>query len=418
MFYFIIAVFLGILCGTAAFVLKWMIAELSYLLTSHFDAKNANWMLLVLPLMGIVLAGIFQRYVIHSKIEHGTERLKADLGQKDYWLRPKMLYAPMTASTITLAFGGSAGSEGPIAFTGAAIGSNIAKICGLPANMMMILVGCGAGAGIAGIFKSPVGGALFAIEVLGIELTNIALIALFITCIVSGLTAYLWDGCTPDVKFIPTDSFDPSILPMVIVLGLFCGLYGYFYWYSAQRTRARLDAIKNPWVKNIVAGGLLSILIFIFPSLFGEGYGIVGKLINETSPNFVADSYLASLPRHAWIVIVAALGILISKGIAATLTNSGGGVAGEFAPTLFAGAMAGYFFAFTCNLAFGLALPTTVFALTGMAATMAAIIGAPLMAIFLTAEMTWNYEFFLPLTVAAFIAFFTARFLKSLTSKA
>lgn len=403
----LLAVVVGVMTGTLAFVLKWLIGKVAAILTSGLHPGGSNWALFVLPALGLLLAAMFQRYVLKHRIEHGTEQIKSDIARKDYWLKPDLLYAPITASTLTLGFGGSAGSEGPIAYTGAAIGSNVAKACGFSGPMSMALLATGAGAGIAGIFKSPVGGAMFSLEVLNVQMATASVMMLFVACIVSALTAYLWSGCTPDVHFVPAESFDSSILPAILVLGLFCGLYGSYYAYTAFRTRLLLDGIGRPWVRNLLAAASLGALVFVFPVLYGEGYGLVEKLVNGNHPAVMSFSLFAGDSSRVLFLILVG-GVLLVKGIAATLTNSGGGVAGDFAPTFFAGAVAGFFFGTIANMIPGLALDTGVFALAGMAGTMAAVIKAPLMAIFLTAEMTWNYEFFLPITLSAITAYFVA----------
>ena len=412
-FMVVLAVLVGLFSGIGAHLLKVFVKWISRWLTHGIDMTGPNWILIVLPVIGIVLAGIYQRYVLHRRIEHGTEQLKRDLSKKNYWLSPELLYAPITATSVTLGFGGSAGSEGPIAYTGAAIGSNVARACGLPPRLMMIMIGCGAGAGIAGIFKSPIGGMLFTLEVMRIELTSFAVMALLVTCIVAALTAYMLSGGTPDVTFIPAEQFDMNIVPAVLLLGLFCGLYGYYYSATAKYTRLFLERLTNPWIQNLTSGLMLGVLVFLFPVLYGEGYGVLGDVINNSHPNLVNSGLFYGAMGHPWLIVAVVSGILLCKGIAATLTNSGGGVAGDFAPTLFAGCMAGFLFASVGNHLFGLHLCTQTFALIGMAATMSAIIKAPLMAIFITAEMTWNYEFFLPLVLASVVAYFTVLMLSS-----
>lgn len=411
----ILATLVGTLTGSLAALLKWLIDSVARIVTSHLHEGGANWALIIIPASGIILTACFQRYVIRHRIEHGTEQLKDDLVRRDYWLETDLLYAPVAASTITLGLGGSAGSEGPIAYTGAAIGSNFARACGFSGPMSMALLAAGAGAGIAGIFKSPVGGAMFSLEVLRVEMATTSVMLLFVACIVSALVAYLWSGCTPDVHFIPTDVFDPSIIPPMIILGIFCGLYGTYYAFAASRTRKWLDSIRHLWTKNVLAALCLGCLVFLFPVLYGEGYGVMSDLVNNHSAGLGTYSLLGAAVGHQWGVLLIVAGVLLVKAVAATLTNSGGGVAGDFAPTFFAGAMAGFFFAEAANLCFGLQLDTGTFALAGMSGTMAAVLRAPLMAIFLTAEMTWNYEFFLPLALSAIVAYFTTNMIRRKT---
>lgn len=404
-FLFILATVVGLLAGAGAFLLKFLIGHVSRFLVGHFHAGGANWALLVIPLLGILLTGIFCRYVMKAHLAHGTEQLLRDLKEKIYRLKSNVTYGPILASTITLGFGGSAGSEGPIAYTGAGIGSRLAQAFKLPPHAMMLLVGCGAGAGIAGIFKSPLGGALFTLEVLRVSMTTFSVLVLLVTTITAALTAYVLSGCTLDIPFDQSMAFDPSLLPWVVALGLFCGAYSLYYTYVMKKLGAFLEHLRSPWVKNLIGGAILAALVFCFPVLYGEGYGVVGKVINGDFSTLLSDSPFASLTSGPWLLIIFAGGTLLAKSFATSATNNGGGVSGDFAPTLFAGAMAGFFFASIVNLLFDLRLPVAHFAFYGMAGVMAGAIRAPLMAIFLTCEMGGAFPYLLPLTIVAAISF-------------
>ncbi len=404
-FIFILATLVGLLSGAGAFVLKFLIGHVSRFLTGHFHAGGANWALLVIPLAGIILTGIFCRYVMKAHLAHGTEQLLRALKEKIYRLKSYITYGPILASTITLGFGGSAGSEGPIAYTGAGIGSRLAQAFKLPPHAMMLLVGCGAGAGIAGIFKSPLGGALFTLEVLRMSMTTYSVLVLLVTTITAAMTAYVLSGCTLDIPFDQTMAFDPSLLPYIAALGIFCGLYSLYYSYVMKKLGSWLEGMSRPWVKNLIGGSILALLVFCFPILYGEGYGVVGKVINGDFSTLLSDSPFASMTSGPWLLILFAGGTLLAKSFATSATNNGGGVSGDFAPTLFAGAIAGFFFASLLNLLFDLQLPVGHFAFYGMAGVMAGAIRAPLMAIFLTCEMGGAYTYFLPLVVAATLSF-------------
>lgn len=405
-FMFILACVTGLFTGTTAFLLKRSIATVSGWLTERFSDYGPDYTFLFIPLAGILLSGIFMRYVIHRNIAHGVRKMILGFRQRVYRLSGKLIYSPFIASTFTLGFGGSAGSEGPIATTGAAIGSNIGKACRLSPHLLIIMTGCGAGAGIAGIFKAPVGGMLFTLEVLQLPLSTVAVIALLVACLTSALTAYILSGCTIDLAFsAPMPTFDTALLPWALLLGVFCGCYSLYYSYIMKKVENFLNRLGNPWVKNLVAGGILSLLVFLFPALYGEGYGIVGKIINGHGSDIANGTFLTSALPDAWVLIVIAAGILLAKCFATSSTNSGGGVAGDFAPTLFAGSVAGFFFATLLNTLFGLQLPVGILALLGMAGVMAGAIRAPMMAIFLTTEMTASYSFLLPVVVTATVAF-------------
>ena len=403
-FLFILATVVGLLAGTGAFILKRLVAAVSKLLTSHFTTDGANWWLLVIPLAGIILTGIFCRYIMHANLSNGTDQLIHDLKNKMYKLKSYITFSPILASSITLGFGGSSGSEGPIAYTGAAIGSNLARVCRMSPHLMMIMLGCGAGAGIAGIFKSPLGGALFTLEVLRMPLTTLSVLVLLVTVVTAAMTAFALSGFTLDIPFDGGAGFDAGLFPYIILLGVFCGFYSLYYSYIMKKVAKFLSYLRNPWVKNVIAGAVLSGLVFLFPTLYGEGYATIGKIINGNFTTILNDSLFAG-GSGSWLLILVTGGTILAKCFATSVTNNGGGVSGNFAPTLFAGCMAGFFFASLLNTLFGLHLPVAHFAFYAMAGVMAGAIRAPLMAMFLTCEMGGAYAYFLPLMATAAISF-------------
>lgn len=405
---FIIASAVGMFSGIAAQLLKLMIGAVSALLTSRSAAEGINWWLLVFPSVGILLTQVFMRYVLHRVISHGVKRLMVSLKNKIYRLGSYLLYSPMIASSLTLGFGGSAGSEGPIAYTGAAIGSNVGRWFGLSSDSVRLIVGCGAAAGIAGVFMAPIGGALFALEVLRMEFTTMSVIVLLVAALIADLTAYILSGCAMDIDFYMHIPLGFDAYPYVLSLGLFCGVYSIYYSFIMKWVEERLDKVSNRWNGTVLACMILSCAVFIFPSMYGEGYGVIEKVINGT-PSSVIDGFIvAGLPSGGWNLVFVSGGILLLKCFAASATTCGG-VAGDFAPALFAGCMAGLFFASLLNLLFGLSLPVSLFALLGMAGVMAGAIRAPLMAIFLTVEMSAGYDYLLPLTLVGALSFGVVR---------
>ena len=396
----------GLLSGAASALLKWLIGHMSHFALGLMNVERGNLMLVVLPVVGIVLTGIFCRYVLRRDIEHSSEKIKTALHHGMDNVSGKLIYGPLIASTFTLGFGGSAGSEGPIAAVGAALGGNISRRLGLSDNIVRVMIACGAGAGIAGIFKAPVGGMLFTLECMAMPLSTLAVIGILATCMVSSLTAYVLSGCVPDLsleQFVP-QSLD--YIPAVMLLGLCAGFYSIYYSATGTRTARRLTALANPWARNVVSGLAVGVLLFLFPALYGEGYGVIDDLMNR--PGYTLGDYspLYFLSDfHGYGILIISAGLLLVKGVAAFASNSGGGVAGDFAPTLFAGAIAGYLFVSGAHTLLGIELPMPVFVLGGMAGVMAGAVRAPLMAIFLTVEMTASYEYFLPVTVAGIISF-------------
>lgn len=404
-FVFILGTVIGIIVGAGAFLLKKMVGFVSRLLTSTLHADSGNWILLLIPIAGIILTGIICRYLLHDHLSNGVTQLMRELKQKIFRLRGSRTYSFLVASTVTLGFGGSAGSEGPIANTGAAIGSNLASHFKMPPELVRIMIGCGAAAGIAGIFKSPMGGALFTIEVLRMEMTTISIILLLVTSVTAAMTAYLLSGGTIDLAFTHPMAFDFDLIPWVILLGVFCGFYSLYYSYFTKKTAQLLHHFTNPWVKNCIGGVILSSLIFLFPSLYGEGYEAIGKILDGEKYTLLNDSVFFTGFHDQWGLIIVAAGTLAAKCFATSATNHGGGVSGDFAPILFAGCIAGFLFASLLNQLFGLHIPTGLFAYFGMAGVMAGAIRAPLMAIFLTCEMSAGYQFFFPLMIAGAISF-------------
>lgn len=395
----------GLLSGAGAALLKWMIGHMSDIAMDMMSLKRGNWWLIVLPVIGISICGLFCRYVLHANIEHSSDKIKRKLREGVDYLSPKLIYGPIVASSFTLGFGGSAGSEGPIATVGAALGGNISRWLGLPTDMVRVMIGCGAGAGIAAIFKAPVGGMLFTLECMSMQLSTIAVIGILATCMAASLTAYVLSGCVPDLSLLQFAPQNLDQAPAVLLLGVLCGIYALYYNLTGHAMERFLLGVRNPWLCNVLSGASLGLLLFLFPALYGEGYDVIGNLMNK--PGYTLGDYsplyaLSGMGEGGLLLV--AVGLLLVKGVAAYATNSGGGVAGDFAPTLFAGAICGYLFVEVARL-MGVDLPMPVFVLGGMAAVMAAAVDAPLMAIFLTVEMTASYEYFLPVTIAGISSF-------------
>ncbi|MDE6716730.1 MAG: chloride channel protein, partial [Muribaculaceae bacterium] len=402
---FIAVVAIGIATGLATFIMKEAIKWIGKLASLGMHIDRGNWLFLVLPVVGIMLAMIFQRYVVKSDLSHGTAMIKRDLQDGEYRLAPNLMYTNILGCSVTIGFGGSAGAEGPSAYTGAAIASNFSRWLHIDRRWLRLLIGVGAGAGIAGIFKSPVGGVLFTLEVLCLELNTLSVIALVAACLLSSCTALALGGFAFDMKFVDYMPFNPSNFFWMILLGLVCGLYSIYYNTSKARTDRILAGITNPWLRALTAGLSLSVAIYFFPSLFGEGYGIVDKVINcRPSEMLEYSPFYTGLSSNSLLMAVVA-GVLILKGIMVGATINGGGVAGDFAPTLFAGCLVGLLFGMAMNNWFGFTLPVENYALLGMAGVMSGTIKAPLMAIFITAEMSNSYQFLFGFLIVAAVSY-------------
>ncbi len=406
---YFMAVVVGAVTGFAAFLLKWLISLVMGLLTAGMDAAGANWILLLYPILGLLLTGIFVRYIIRTDISHGVSRILKHLKSRRYKFKFKATFAPIIGTSITLGCGGSAGAEGPIAYTGAAIGSNFGRFLGFRPEMMYIMIGCGTAAGISGIFRAPIGGFLFTLEVLRMHFSTISVMALLSSSLTAYFVTFLMMGRGLDLPFPGIHNFDESLTWWYIALALFCGLYSLYYSKVMDvMTNKVFNRMKNPWLKNILGGVIISVCVFLFPTLYGEGYGAMGRLLEGDFASLVDGSLLHPF-SGTWQLALVAMGIWLCKPFASAAANSAGGVAGDFAPTLFAGAIVGLFFALAINSVFGENLPVTDFAFLGMGAVMAGAVRAPLMAMFITVEMTGCQTLFFPMFFVTAISYCVVR---------
>ncbi|WP_286330715.1 chloride channel protein [Duncaniella freteri] len=408
-FVIILALAVGILGGIAALVLKWLIHAISGFLTAHMSISQGNYLYLLLPLVGILITSLYVKYVVRDNISHGVTRVLYALSQNKSRLKKHNTYTSVLASSITIGFGGSVGAEGPIVYTGAAIGSNLGRVFRMSPRILMILVGCGAAAGIAGIFKAPIAGMLFTIEVLMIDLTTVSVMPLLIASITAATVAYVFTGYDVEFFFVQSEPFQTWKIPYVIIMGVFLGFVSLYFTRSMNMMENIFRKLHTPWKKIMVGGVILALLVFLFPPLYGEGYTAITHLLNDNASTIVNNSIFYDGRTNVWWILGFIGALVFLKAFATSATNGGGGVGGTFAPSLFVGCMAGYFFAFGLNTLFDLDLPCRNFALMGMAGVMSGVMHAPLMGIFLTAELTGGYDLFLPLLMASTISYGTIK---------
>ena len=404
-FVVLLALIVGIASGLAAVLLKTLISLIAGFLTSRFNIDTGNLLYLVFPAIGILLASSYVYCIAREPISHGVTRVLYALALKKSRLKVHNMYSSLIASSMTIGFGGSVGAEGPIVFTGAAIGSNLGQAFRLSPQTLAMLVACGAAAGIAGIFKAPIAGMLFTIEVLMLDLTAGAAIPLIVASVAGATVAYVFTGYNVEFFFSQSEPFYASRIPFVLLLGVFCGFVSLYFITLIDRLELRFKRLHNRWVRFAVGGLTLSLLIFLMPPLYGEGYGDITRLINGDVTGIFNNSLFYSYRDNVVAVLLFLFALGAFKVFATAATNGGGGVGGTFAPSLFVGCMAGVFFAYLLNN-LGFIDPSTPlsiknFALMGMAGVMAGVMHAPLMGIFLTAEMTGGYELFLPLLIVS-----------------
>ena len=409
-FILFLALAVGFFCAVAAFLLHWIIGQIAMLLTSSFNEKTANWLYLVYPVAGIYLTALFVKYVVKDNISHGITRILYAISSKRSRLRGHNCWSSVIASAITIGFGGSVGAEAPIVLTGSAIGSNLGKLFKMDNKTLMLLVGCGAAGAIAGIFKAPIAGLVFTLEVLMIDLTMASLLPILISCVTATCFTYIFSGSTSLFTFQLDAPWTVERVPANILLGIACGLVSLYFIRAMTLCEDMFARFKDkPYVKLAIGGIMLSLLIFIFPSLFGEGYHDINLLLNgSTEADWNGIMHNSLFSGHGNLLVVYVFLVVLTKVFATSATNGGGGCGGTFAPSLFVGCFGGFLFARLWNMyEVGVYLPEKNFALLGMAGVMSGVMHAPLTGIFLIAEITGGYALFLPLMIVSVCSYLT-----------
>lgn len=408
-FVLIVSFLVGICTAASAIILKNLIHFIQHVLSVNFAADQVNYLYLLYPVLGILLAGLFVKYIVRDDISHGVTKILYAISQRKSRIKPHNMWTSIVASSVTIGFGGSVGAEAPIVLTGAAIGSNLGRLFKMEQKTLMLLVGCGAAGAIAGIFKAPIAGLVFVIEVLMLDLTMTSVLPLLITSVTAATVSYIFTGTEAMFKFSQTEAFVIERIPYVILLGIFCGLISLYFtrvmnWIEGEYRRYG----TTYWRKFMMGGIMLSLLIFIFPPLYGEGYDTIGLLLNGQFAGLMDNSMFYSL-NDSYFGIVIFLGlILLTKVFASSATNGGGGCGGIFAPSLYLGCIAGFIFAHVCNyFPFTMYLSEKNFALLGMAGIMSGVMHAPLTGVFLIAELTGGYDLFLPLMIVSIGSYIT-----------
>lgn len=407
----ILSFVVGISSGLAAVLLESLVRAIHHGLTSWFDGSLDNFLYLVYPGIGMLLSLILLRFVIKDNIGHGVTKVLVAISKNDSRIKPHNMWSSILTSSLTIGFGGSVGAEAPIVYTGAAIGSNFARYMGMSYRNMTILLGCGAAGAVAGIFKAPLAGVLFTLEILLFNISMTSMMPLLFSTVSATMVSYIFLGDALPFECTLTP-FRIVNVPFYVLLGFFCGLCSLYFLRTTLWLEDKLGKVKNPYVKWAFCAGGLGLLIFLFPPLYGEGYDALGPLLNGQSISYDGDTILAFMLHRPWLVPVFFALILILKVFSMTLTNAGGGVGGTFGPTLFVGAMAGFLLARVANLLLSgteFTVPEQNFVLVGMAGLMAGVMQAPMTAIFLIAEISGGYELFIPLIITASIAFGTIR---------
>lgn len=406
----VLAFMVGFLASLAAYVLHVIIHEIKELITSGFQVATINWLYLLYPVIGIWLTSLFVKYVVRDNISHGITRVLYAISTKQSRLKGHNTWSSIVASAITIGFGGSVGAEAPIVLTGSAIGSNLGKIFHLDNRTLMLLVGCGATAAVSGIFKAPIAGLVFTLEILMVDLTMASLLPILLSSVTATCFSYFFTGGSAMYDFKMDYLWSLERVPPTILLGIGCGFLSlYFMRLMSWCENGYGKLSKYPYLKLLTGGVVLSSLIFLFPSLYGEGYDSLGLFIEGKTltdwMQVMSGSMFAGQTKY--LVLYVGL-VMMTKVFATSATNGAGGCGGTFAPSLFIGGFGGFFFARLWNIEqLGVYIPEKNFTLYGMAAVMAAVMHAPLTGIFLIAELTGGYQLFIPLIIVTISSYLT-----------
>ena len=405
----VLSLFVGVACGFAAVILKAAIEFIHHGLTSWFEGGAYNFLYLVYPGIGMLLAMAFVRYVVKDNIGHGVTKVLLSVSKNESKIKPHNMWSSMMASSVTIGFGGSVGAEAPIVYTGAAIGSNVARYMGLSYKNMTILLGCGAAGAVAGIFKAPLAGVLFTLEILLFNISMSSILPLLLSTISATVVSYIFLGDAPSFE-CSLSPFSMGNIPFYIILGLCSAAFSVYFTRMTLWLEDKIKSIERPMVRWAISASCLGLLIFLFPPLFGEGYEYLHELLNGGTIDLEGQTVLAFFLRTPWLVPLFFLFVLLLKVFSMSFTNAGGGVGGTFGPTLFIGAIAGFVVSRTINLiGGGPVVPEQNFVLVGMAGLMSGVMQAPMTAIFLIADMTGGYELLIPLILTSTVSYAVTR---------
>lgn len=402
-----VSLVVGVVCALAAMLLKFLAHWTAGMVNDLISHGRDSLVLLVLPAIGIVLTLLFVRYAVGENIAHGVSNVLLAISQNRGRIRLHNTWSSIVASSITIGFGGSVGAEAPIVMTGAAIGSNLGRFFRMDSKSVILMVGCGASAGIAAIFKAPLAGLVFTLEVLMLDLTMSSLVPLLVSSVTATITTSLLMGGGSLFHFVYNVPFDLSKTPYYLILGVFTGLVSVYFTRTAIAMGGWFSRLSNTYRRVLAGALLLGGLIYLYPPLYGEGYSSVQQLFEGKVDQLFSHSPLAFVMGNPWLLLVSLGALFLLKVVAMAATTGAGGVGGSFAPTLFVGAVAGFFMARLLNMTMDAGVGVSNFVLVGMAGAMAGVMHAPLLGIFLIAELTEGYVLLIPLMLTATVAYIT-----------
>ena len=403
----ILAVFVGLFAGIGAYIFNMLLHTITHYLTSWTPADQAQWLYLIYPAIGIILATLFVKYIVKDGISEGVTRVLYAMSKRDSRIAAHNCWSSVVGGATTIGFGGSVGPEAPIVLTGAAIGSNVGKFTRLNYKNITLLLCCGAGAAVAAIFNAPITGVVFVIEILMLDITSKSIIPLLLASVTATIMSLSLNGFSPIIAVTLTDAdmFEVAQIPLFLLLGCFCGVMAYYFTSVNSKVAGFYHSINKQWRKWLYAGVSLGVLMFVFPPLYGEGHSSFGALMSGNTDELFDNSLFMGISDTDWFLVVYLIAIMLFKVVAMATTNAAGGVGGTFAPSLFVGAFAGATLAVICREAFMWDVSITSFTLVGMAGVMSGVMKAPLTSIFLIAELSNGYGLFIPLMIVAGVSF-------------
>jgi len=405
----ILSVVIGFLAGVVAAVIKNSVRLIRELLTMNFSLTQENFLFFALPAIGILIAILFVRFILRDYVGHGIPSVLHAIGKNNGMIKRHNTFSSIITSALTVGFGGSVGLEGPTVATGAALGSNLGRILRLNYKQVILLLALACAGAMAAIFKSPIAAVVFAVEVIMIDLTLVSLVPLLIASITAVLTSYFFLGKAVLYPFEIQGEFLFEHIPAYLLLGAVSGLVSVYFTKMYIYIEKIFTRINIWWARWFVGGSVLGLLVFFFPSLYGEGYEAVNTVLNGDFSPLYNESPFYIFRDNMVVIFGLFILVLFFKAIATSVTFGAGGVGGIFAPTLFLGAFTGLFFATLGNYLNIINLPESNFAMVGMAGLIAGVLHAPLTGIFLIAEITSGYELFVPLMIVATISYATTR---------
>ena len=408
-FILLLSLSIGVTMALLAALLKFIIHHIESFVLMHIEQRS--YLYLVFPALGILLSLLFVRYIVRDDISHGVTKVLSSISQRKSRIKPHNTWSSLLASALTISFGGSVGAESPIVLTGAAIGSNFGRLFRLEQRNLMLLIGCGVAGALGGIFKAPITGLVFVIEVLLLDLTMASVLPLLVSSVSAAAVAYVLSGKENLFLFIQTDPYYIERIPLMILLGIVCGLISLYFSKTMFRIEGEFRKLKSQRTRYLISAAILSLLIFLFPPLYGEGYDSVNILLDGQYTQLLDGSIFEAFSSSYWVVFAFFLLTVLFKVFASVATNSGGGCGGLFAPTLFVGGLTGFLFSYLVNYfsSMRVFISPKNYILLGMAGLMAGVMHAPLTGVFLIAELSGGYNLFLPLMLVSLTSFATIR---------